>query len=91
MFVVFEIMKVQLAFELIKNFIARIDVVVLALVGAARDEGDEVGVLPDDAALAPITAILVDPFLQIKTFQMWQHKSSLHKRHYRIAPGRDSS
>ena len=88
--VFFQIMEIQLAFELVKNFIAGIDVIVFALVRPARDKCDEIGVLPDDPSLAPIAAILIDPFLETEAFQMWQHKTSIGWKHYRIASGGES-
>ena len=64
--VVFEIVKFELAFELIKNLVARIDVVILAAIGAAGHEGDEVRIAPNHAALTPVGAVFIDPFLQIE-------------------------
>ena len=65
--VVFDVMKIEIAFELIKNLIARIDVKILAAVGAAGDESDKVLVLPDDPALAPVAAVFIDPLFEIET------------------------
>jgi hypothetical protein len=64
--VVFEIMQVQFAFKLIKDLVAGIDMKVLAPVRAARDKSNEVRILPDDPALAPVAAVLIDPLPQIE-------------------------
>ena len=64
--------------------------IILSTIRAARDKGDEVRVLPNDPALAPIGTIFVDPFLEIESFQVWKHKPSIRDHYYRIAPGRES-
>ena len=65
--VVLDVVKIEIAFELIKNLIARIDMKILAPVGAAGDESDEVRVLPNDPALAPVAAVFIDPLFEIET------------------------
>ncbi len=62
--VVFDIVKIEIAFELIENLVAGIDMKILAPVGAAGDKSDEVRVLPNDPALAPVAAVFIDPFLR---------------------------
>jgi hypothetical protein len=65
--VILEIMELELTFELVKDFVARIDVKILAAIGSARHERDEVRIAPDHSALAPVGAVLIDPFLQIES------------------------
>jgi hypothetical protein len=55
--------QVKLAFELIKYLVPGVDVIVLAPVRPAGDEGDEILVLPNHPPLSPIAAVIVDPFL----------------------------
>ena len=47
-------MEIELAFELIENFIAFVDVELFAAIGAAVNDRDEVRVLPDGSVPAPI-------------------------------------
>ena len=67
-FVVFDVVQIQLAFELIKNLVAGIDMKILAPVGAAGDESDKVRVLPNDPALALVAGVFIDPFFEIEAF-----------------------
>jgi hypothetical protein len=68
--------ELKLAFELIEYFVAGIDVKIFAPVRTAGDEGDEVRILPDHPTLAPVTAVLIDPLLEIKTFKVGKHNAS---------------
>jgi len=72
-----EIMEIEFAFELVEDLIAGVDVKILATIGTARDESDEVRIFPDDSALPPIAAILIDPLLKIETLQVRKHRTSL--------------
>jgi hypothetical protein len=47
--------EIELAFELIENFITFVDVELFAAIGAAVDDRDEIRVLPDGAAPVPIS------------------------------------
>jgi hypothetical protein len=69
-------MELKLPFELVKNLIAGVDMIVFAPVWPARDEGDEVRVLPDHAPLSPIASVGVDPLLQIEILQVRKHRTS---------------
>jgi hypothetical protein len=69
--------EVQLAFELVKHFVARVDVKILPAVRAARDEGDKIRILPDHPSLAPAAAILVDPLLQVEVLEVRKHTDLL--------------
>jgi hypothetical protein len=70
-------MEVEFAFELVENLIAGIDVIILAAVRTAGDEGDEIGILPDDSPLSPVAAVFVDPVAEIESLQMRKHRASL--------------
>jgi len=72
-----KIKEIEFAFELVEDFVAGVDVEILAPVGTAGDEGDEVRILPDDSSLAPVAAVFIDPLLQIETLEVRKHKASL--------------
>ena len=70
-------MEIELAFELIENFIAFVDVELFAAIGAAVNDRDEVRVLPDGLAPASISSVLFNPMLKIEFAQMWKHICAL--------------
>src|SRR6185437_4372950 len=89
--VVFDVIKIEFAFELVKYLVAWIDMKILAPVGTAGHEGDEVRVLPNHPALVPVPAVLIDPFLQIESLQVRMHRTSIYDEDYRIAARPESS
>ena len=68
-----DVVEIELAFELIENFIAFVDVELFAAIGAAVNDRDEVRVRPDGSAPAPISSVLFNPLLKIEFAQMWKH------------------
>ena len=73
-------MEIEFALELVKDLIAGIDVKIFTPVRTPGNKGDEVGILPDDSALAPVAAILIDPLLKIETLEVREHSASLPLR-----------
>jgi hypothetical protein len=69
--------EIEFAFELVEDFIAGVDVKVFATVGTAGNESDEVGIFPNDSALSPVAAVLIDPLLKTKTLEVREHTASL--------------
>jgi hypothetical protein len=65
--------EIELAFELIKNFITFVDVELFAATGAAVNHRDEIGVLPYRPAPAPFVFVRVNPLLKVEFAQMWKH------------------
>ena len=72
-----DVVEIELAFELIENFIALVDVELFAAIGAAVNDRDEVRVRPDGSAPAPISSVLFNPMLKIEFVQMWKHICAL--------------
>ena len=72
-----DVVEIELAFELIENFIAFVDVELFAAIGAAVNDRDEVRVLPDVLAPASISSVLFNPMLKIEFAQMWKHLCAL--------------
>jgi hypothetical protein len=49
--------KIEFAFKLVEDLIAGVDVKIFAPVGTAGNKRNEVRILPDDSALAPVAAV----------------------------------
>src|ERR1043166_2954579 len=79
-----EIKESKLAFELVKDFVAWIDVKIFSPVRPARDERNEIRILPDDAPLSPLAAVFIDPLLEIEPLKMWEHRTSSSRGYYRF-------
>ena len=76
------VVEVERSFQLVEDFIARVDVEVSALVGASRYKSDEIGVFPNRSSLAPVMAVFIDPLPQIKFPQVRKHKASIATSEY---------
>ena len=70
-------MEIEFALELVEDLIAGVDMKIFATVGTAGNESDEVRILPDDSALAPVAAVLIDPLLKIETLEVREHSTSM--------------
>jgi len=68
-----QLVEIKFAFELVENFVTFVDVELFATRGPAVNHRDEVRVLPNGAAPAPILFVRLDPLLKVEFAQMWKH------------------
>ncbi len=72
-----KIMEIEFAFELVEDLISRVDVKIFAPVGTSGNKSNEVRIFPNDSALSPVAAVLIDPLLKTEAFEMREHNTSL--------------
>src|SRR5262249_10846350 len=72
-----KMVEIEFALQLIEDLITGVNVKILAPVRTAGNKSDEVRILPDDSALAPVATIFIDPLLKIETLEGRKHSTSV--------------